>query len=85
MPNVRITGATQGLGEALARAVPYPDARVINISRRRHAELETVVADLTDPASWDGVSQHLAEELAVFDGTGPSSSTMPTTGPDPAS
>jgi benzil reductase ((S)-benzoin forming) len=72
MPNVRtivwITGATQGLGEALARAVPYPDARVINISRRRHAELETVVADLTDPASWNGVSRHLAEELAVFDG-----------------
>jgi NAD(P)-dependent dehydrogenase (short-subunit alcohol dehydrogenase family) len=65
---VWITGATQGIGEALARAVPYPDARVINISRRRHAELETVVADLTDPASWDVVSRHLAGELAAFEG-----------------
>jgi benzil reductase ((S)-benzoin forming) len=72
MPNVRtivwITGATQGIGEALARAVPYPDARVVNISRRRHPELESVVADLTDPGSWDKVGQHLAEELADFDG-----------------
>jgi NAD(P)-dependent dehydrogenase (short-subunit alcohol dehydrogenase family) len=65
---VWITGATQGIGQALARAVPYPDARVVNISRRRHPELETVIADLSDPASWDKVSQHLAEELAAFDG-----------------
>jgi len=65
---VWITGATQGIGAALARAVPYPDARVVNISRRRHPELETVVADLTDPASWDRVSQHLADELAAFVG-----------------
>jgi len=65
---VWITGATQGIGEALARAVPYPDARVVNISRRQHPELETVVADLTDPASWDVVARHVADELAGFDG-----------------
>jgi NAD(P)-dependent dehydrogenase (short-subunit alcohol dehydrogenase family) len=65
---VWITGATQGIGAALARSVPYPDARVINISRRRHPELETVVADLTDPASWDVVADHLATELQAFDG-----------------
>ena len=41
---VWITGATQGIGQALAQAVPYPDARVVNISRRRHPQLETVVA-----------------------------------------
>jgi NAD(P)-dependent dehydrogenase (short-subunit alcohol dehydrogenase family) len=72
MPNAQtivwITGATQGIGQALARAVPYPDARVVNISRRVHPELETVVADLSDPESWDAVSRHLAEELAAFDG-----------------
>jgi benzil reductase ((S)-benzoin forming) len=72
MPNARtivwITGATQGIGQALARAVPYPDARVVNISRRHHPELETVIADLTDPGSWVGVSRHLAQELAAFDG-----------------
>jgi NAD(P)-dependent dehydrogenase (short-subunit alcohol dehydrogenase family) len=65
---VWITGATQGIGQALARAVPYPDARVINISRRQHPELETVVADLTDPESWGGVGRHLTDELAAFDG-----------------
>ena len=61
---VWITGATQGIGAALARSVPYPDARVINISRRRHPELETMMADLCDPASWDVVAAHLAAELA---------------------
>jgi NAD(P)-dependent dehydrogenase (short-subunit alcohol dehydrogenase family) len=65
---VWITGATQGIGAALARSVPYPDARVINISRRHHPELETVVADLTDPASWDLVAEHVAGELEAFDG-----------------
>jgi benzil reductase ((S)-benzoin forming) len=65
---VWITGATQGIGQALARAVPYADARVVNISRRRHPDFETVVADLTDPRSWDGVSRHLAEQLAAFNG-----------------
>src|ERR1700745_1148862 len=67
---VWITGATQGIGQGLARAgtLPYPDARVVNISRRVHPELETVVADLTDPESWDRVSRHLTAELAAFDG-----------------
>ena len=72
MPTARtiiwITGATQGIGEALARAVPYPEARVINISRRQNPDLENVVADLTDPASWDVVGRHVADELAAFDG-----------------
>jgi NAD(P)-dependent dehydrogenase (short-subunit alcohol dehydrogenase family) len=72
LPNARtivwITGATQGIGQALSRTVPYPDARVINISRRRHPELETVLADLADPQSWDVVSGHLADELDAFDG-----------------
>ena len=65
---VWISGATQGIGAALARSVPYPDARVINISRRRHPELETIVADLSEPASWDVVSAHFADELATFEG-----------------
>lgn len=65
---VWITGATQGIGAALARSVPYPGARVINISRRRHPQLETVVADLTDPASWDRVIEHVRDELDSFHG-----------------
>lgn len=65
---VWITGATQGIGAALARAVPYPEARVINISRRRHPELESVQADLTDPGTWDRVVEHVGNELAAFRG-----------------
>jgi NAD(P)-dependent dehydrogenase (short-subunit alcohol dehydrogenase family) len=65
---VWITGATQGIGAGLARAVPYPNARVINISRRRHPDLESVVADLTDPASWDLIAEQFASELSSFGG-----------------
>jgi benzil reductase ((S)-benzoin forming) len=65
---VWITGATQGIGAALARTVPYSDARVINISRRQHSELETVQADLTDPSSWDRIIDHVTAELASFRG-----------------
>jgi benzil reductase ((S)-benzoin forming) len=65
---VWITGATQGIGEQIARLVPYPEARVINISRRQHSDLETVQADLTDPSSWERVGDHFRSELAGFDG-----------------
>ncbi|MDO8361915.1 MAG: SDR family NAD(P)-dependent oxidoreductase [Actinomycetota bacterium] len=65
---VWITGATSGIGEALARTVPYRGAKLINISRRLHANLPTVQADLADPAGWDTVESHLAAELAGFTG-----------------
>ena len=65
---VWITGATQGIGAALARSVPYSEARIINISRRTHPELETVQADLTDPASWARIIDHVQSELASFQG-----------------
>ena len=64
-----ITGATQGIGAALARSVPYPNARVINISRRQHPTLESVVADLSDPASWDLIAEHLNQTLRAFRGS----------------
>ncbi len=65
---VWITGATQGIGAAIARLVPFSDARVINISRRQHPELETVRADLTDPADWDRIKEHVRSELRDFSG-----------------
>ena len=65
---VWITGATDGIGAALARNCPYPDARIINLSRTRHPELETVLFDLTDPGSWDTVREHLKDELSRFKG-----------------
>jgi NAD(P)-dependent dehydrogenase (short-subunit alcohol dehydrogenase family) len=65
---VWISGATEGLGLGLARTCPYPDARVINLSRRQHPDLETVTFDLTDPSTWDAVAQHFARKLGSFQG-----------------
>ena len=65
---VWITGATRGIGEALARTVPYENARVINISRTTNPATENVHADIADPAGWDAIERHLASELAGFAG-----------------
>ncbi len=63
-----ISGATQGIGLGLAKNCPFPGAKIINISRRPHPDYETVTCDLTDPASWDAVSQDFAARLANFRG-----------------
>ncbi len=65
---VFVTGASSGIGLALAQQVPYPDARVIDISRRGGAGFEHVAADLSDPASWPAVAELFAKEMAGFDG-----------------
>src|SRR5688500_5264237 len=65
---VWITGATSGIGEALARNCPWPDTRIISVSRREHPDFETVRFDLNDMASWDAVGEHLTKELASFAG-----------------
>jgi NAD(P)-dependent dehydrogenase (short-subunit alcohol dehydrogenase family) len=65
---VWITGATSGIGDALARSVPFPDARVVNVSRRPHPDFDSVVADLADPAGWDAVDAHLRQTLGGFTG-----------------
>lgn len=66
---VWITGATSGIGEALVRTCPWPNTRIISVSRRDHPDLETVRFDLTDMDSWDAVGEHLANELATFRGS----------------
>ena len=65
---VWITGATSGIGEALARTCPWPDTELISVSRREHPDLETVRFDLTDLESWPRVGVHLTERLATFRG-----------------
>src|SRR4051794_26927791 len=65
---VWITGATSGLGEALARTCPGPHPRDVSVSRREHPDVETVLFDLTDMDSWDAVGEHLTEVLATFRG-----------------
>lgn len=63
-----ISGATQGLGLGLARTQPYADARVINLSRRSHPELETVQFDLTRPETYAAVQASFERELSGFTG-----------------
>lgn len=63
-----ICGATQGIGLELARLQPYPGARIINVSRRRHPDYETVIMDTSDPATWPALRSHFEKELAAFKG-----------------
>jgi benzil reductase ((S)-benzoin forming) len=65
---VWISGATEGIGKGLADNVPWPDARVINLSRRQHPELETVTFDLARPETWGAVRAHFEAELSRFKG-----------------
>ncbi len=65
---VLITGASSGLGLALARTIPWSPARVIDVSRRGAPGLEHVKADLADPASWHEVATLFERELMAFRG-----------------
>ncbi len=58
-----ISGASSGIGAALAAAPPSDDTRVIDISRRGAPGLEHVEADLADPGSWAAVAQSFQHEL----------------------
>jgi NAD(P)-dependent dehydrogenase (short-subunit alcohol dehydrogenase family) len=64
---VWVSGATQGIGAAIARHVPFP-ARVINISRRQHPDLETLVADISEPPAWARIADHFDHVLTDFRG-----------------
>ncbi len=57
---VIITGASSGLGLALARTVPFP-AAVVDISRSGPPDgtVEHVPADLSDPSSWPAVGAEI--------------------------
>ena len=52
----------------MARVIPYPDARVINISRRALTGYEHCEADLSDPAAWCKVADLFAREIEDFAG-----------------
>jgi benzil reductase ((S)-benzoin forming) len=67
-PLVFITGASSGIGQALARAVPWRGARVIDVSRRGAPGIEHFPADLADPESWPAVASLFARELKGFAG-----------------
>jgi NAD(P)-dependent dehydrogenase (short-subunit alcohol dehydrogenase family) len=65
---VIVTGASSGIGLALAETVPYDDARVIDVSRRGAKGCEHVAADLADPTSWPVVVGLFEREVAGFEG-----------------
>lgn len=66
---VWISGATEGIGSGLAKTVPWPDARIINLSRRVHPDYETVQFDLTRPETYPAVQESFRRELADFSGS----------------
>lgn len=64
-----ITGASSGIGAALAETVPFDDAHVFDISRSGGAPgTEHVPADLSDPASWASIEAHLQAQIGGFTG-----------------
>lgn len=66
---VWISGASSGIGEALARSAAGEGSRVIGVSRRRPpAPAEHLQADLADPSSWGRVGESFAREASRFEG-----------------
>jgi len=65
---VWISGASAGIGAALAATIPF-EAEIVDLSRRggtpgtRH-----IAVDLADPASWPVVEEDFNRRLARFDG-----------------
>ncbi len=69
MTLVWITGASSGIGAALAASVPWDDAVVVDISRRGGTPgTEHVRADLADPASWPLVEQEFLRRMDGYAG-----------------
>ncbi|ADB35860.1 short-chain dehydrogenase/reductase SDR [Kribbella flavida DSM 17836] len=69
---VWISGASAGIGAALARTVPFEQARVIDLSRSgggsARGEYVHFRADLAEVSEWQRVERHFEDELAGFDG-----------------
>jgi benzil reductase ((S)-benzoin forming) len=66
---VWISGASTGLGAALAATVPYEDAHVIDISRSGGGPADDhLPADLSDPSAWAAVEAHFRAQLGRFAG-----------------
>lgn len=65
---VWITGATSGIGAALARTCPHAGAEIVNASRRQHPELRTIQIDLTRAETWTALVDDFHARLASFRG-----------------
>jgi benzil reductase ((S)-benzoin forming) len=67
MDVVWISGASSGIGAALAKTVPDAETRIIGISRWAPARGEHVQADLAQPAAWSRIAAHFEEVLGAGD------------------
>ncbi len=65
---VWITGASSGIGAAMAASAPDEEVRLIGVSRRPPPVGEHLEADLADPSSWAAVGASFRRELATFGG-----------------
>src|SRR5687768_13305961 len=65
---VWITGATSGIGAALARTCPHADAEIVNVSRREHPELRSIHIDLTRAETWRALIDDFGIRLTTFSG-----------------
>lgn len=66
---VWISGASGGIGQALAKTVPWDGARVIGINRERpEGAIEHLKVDLADPSTWPTVGASFRRELEGFTG-----------------
>jgi benzil reductase ((S)-benzoin forming) len=66
---VWISGASGGIGQALAKTVPWDNVRVIGINRERPADaIEHLKADLADPSTWPTIGASFRRELEGFNG-----------------
>lgn len=69
MTLVWITGASSGIGAALAATVPFKNATVIDVSRRGGTPgTEHLRADLAEPEGWQLMADDFATRLAGYDG-----------------
>jgi benzil reductase ((S)-benzoin forming) len=64
---VWISGASSGIGAALAATIPFASARVVGVARRPPAVGEHLCADLADPGQWRAVRESFSEGLSAPD------------------
>jgi benzil reductase ((S)-benzoin forming) len=62
---VCVTGASSGIGRAVAESVPLQSATLMTVSRRPSPVGEWIEADLSDPASWPRVGGRIASALTA--------------------
>jgi len=65
---VIVTGGSSGIGRAVVEAVPWRDARVVDVSRRGCPGITTWQADLADPGTWPEIGRRIEREVGAFTG-----------------